>query len=257
MSIILKNSAQAASMRTAGKAVFLVHEALHKAIRPGVTTKELDGICAETLKEHDCISSFFGYEGSFEAGPYPGYACISLNEVVIHGIPGLRKLRNGDIVSIDVGAYKNGFHADAARTYIVGDAGEEDKRLVETTRESFFKGLDFVKADRRLYEVSKAIQEHVEARGFSVVRDYVGHGIGKDLHESPEIPNYFPKGRGMGVRLMPGMTLAIEPMVNAGVYAVKVLDDLWTVVTKDGKKSAHYENTVLVTDGQPEILTLL
>jgi len=257
MSIILKNSTQVANMREVGKVVFQVHEALRKAIKPGITTKELDDICAESLKEFGAVSSFLGYAGSFGAGPYPGNACISLNEEVIHGLPGLKRLKNGDIVSIDIGAYKNGFHGDAARTYIVGEGSIEDKKLVEFTQESFFKGLEFVKAGRRLYEVSAAIQEHVQSGGFSVVRDYVGHGIGKDLHESPEIPNYLPKGKGLGVRLSSGMTLAIEPMVNAGVYAVKILDDLWTVVTKDGKKSAHYENTVLVTDGEPEILTML
>ncbi|MCL2564230.1 MAG: type I methionyl aminopeptidase [Defluviitaleaceae bacterium] len=257
MSIILKNKFQADCMREAGKVVFHVHEALEKAIKPGITTKELDDICAQCLKEHGAISSFFGYEGSFGAGPYPGNACISLNEEVIHGLPGLRKLRSGDIVSIDVGAYKNGFHGDAARTYIVGDVLEEDKKLIRVTEESFFKGLEFVKPGKRLYEVSGAIQDYIQSNGFSVVRDYVGHGIGKALHESPEIPNYRPKDKGGGVRLVPGMTLAIEPMVNTGVYAVKVLDDLWTVVTKDGKNSAHYENTVLVTDGEPEILTML
>jgi len=257
MSIILKNSTQALNMREVGKVVFLAHEAVKKAIKPGISTKELDDVCAYSLAENGAASSFLGYEGAFKAGPYPGNACISLNEEVIHGIPGLRKLKIGDIVSVDIGAYKNGFHGDAARTYVVGEAGTEDRRLVEVTRESFFKGLEFAKAGRRLYEISAAIQRHVEASGFSIVRDYVGHGIGQNLHESPEIPNFLPKGKGLGTRLLPGMTLAIEPMVNAGVYSVKVLDDLWTVVTKDGKKSAHYENTILITDGEPEILTLL
>jgi len=257
MSIILKTESQATLMREAGRVVFSVHEALRKEIQPGITTRDLERISVECLKEHGAVSSFFEYEGSFGAGLYPGHICISINEEVIHGIPGLRKLCDGDIVSIDVGAYKNGFHSDAARTYIVGNAGDEDKKLVKATETCFFKGLEFAKAGNRLYDISEAIHAHIKAEGFSIVRDFVGHGIGKDLHEAPEIPNYLPIGRGRGPRLAPGMTLAIEPMVNAGRHAVEILPDLWTVVTKDGSKSAHYENTVLITDGEPEILTLL
>ena len=256
MSIFLKNAAQISAMREVGKVVFNVHEAIKKQIVPGVTTHELERISIECLNEHNAVSSFFGYEGSFGAGKYPAHVCISLNEEVIHGIPGLRKLVDGDIVSIDVGAYKNGFHADAARSYIAGNANADDKRLVEETEASFWKGLEFAKVSHRLFDISEAIDEHVKAHGFSIIRDFVGHGIGKNLHEAPEIPNYRPIGKGRGVRLEPGMTLAVEPMVAAGAYEVKILPDLWTVVTKDGRKSAHYENTILITDGEPEILTV-
>lgn len=256
MAIIVKNKSQIELMKISGRIVAEAHEAIEKAIRPGITTKELDEICVDVIKSHDAIASFLNYEGGFGAGPYPGSACISVNEEVIHGIPGLRKLKDGDIVSVDIGAYKNGFHGDAARTHTVGQVSDEDKALVEATRQSFFEGIKFAKAGHHLYEISAAIQDYVEARGYSVVRDYVGHGVGKDLHESPEIPHFKPT-RGRGVKLEPGMTLAIEPMINAGVYGVYVLDDLWTVVTADGKKSAHYENTIAITDGEPEILTML
>ena len=256
MSIILKSVAQIKAMQEAGKAVHNVHEAIKKAIDVGVTTKELERISIECLKEQNAISSFYGYEGSFGAGLFPGHICISINEEVIHGIPGLRKLVNGDIVSIDVGAYKNGFHGDAARSYVVGDAGEEDKLLVKATEESFFKGLRFAKAGKNLFDISEAICEHIKAQGFSIIRDFVGHGIGANLHEAPEIPNYRPIGRGRGARLCAGMTLAIEPMVAMGRHSVEILPDKWTVVTKDGSKSAHYENTILITDGEPEILTM-
>ena len=256
MAIIIKNNSQIELMRISGRIVAEAHEAIEKAIKPGVTTKELDSLCAEVIKKNGAIASFLGYEGAFGAGPYPGSACISLNDEVIHGIPGLRSLKNGDIVSVDIGAYKNGYHGDAARTHIVGQAAEEDKKLVEVTKQSFFEGIKFAKAGRHLYEISEAIQNYVESHGFSIVRDYVGHGVGRSLHESPEVPNYRPL-RGRGVRLEKGMTLAIEPMVNAGTYEIYVLDDLWTVVTEDGKNSAHYENTIAITDGEPEILTIL
>ena len=256
MAIIIKNSSQIELMRTAGRIVAEAHDAIEKAICPGVTTKELDILCVEVIKKHGAIASFLGYEGAFGAGPYPGSACISLNDEVIHGIPGLRSLKSGDIVSVDIGAYINGYHGDAARTHIVGQVSEEDKKLVEVTKQSFFEGIKFAKAGRHLYEISEAIQNYVESHGFSIVRDYVGHGVGKSLHESPEIPNYRP-ARGRGVKLEKGMTLAIEPMVNAGTHEVYVLDDLWTVVTVDGKNSAHYENTIVITDGEAEILTNL
>ena len=256
MSIILKSTPQINAMREAGLVVHNVHEAIKKVIAVGVTTKELERISVECLKEQNAISSFYGYEGSFGAGLFPGHICISINEEVIHGIPGLRKLVDGDIVSIDVGAYKNGFHGDAARSYVVGKTSEEDKLLVEATQESFFKGLEFAKAGKNLYDISEAIHEHVRGQGFSIIRDFTGHGIGADLHEAPEIPNYRPLGRGRGARLSAGMTLAIEPMVAAGKHNVEILSDKWTVVTKDGSKSAHYEHTILITDGEPEILTM-
>jgi len=256
MSIILKNASEINAMREAGKVVAKVHAAIEKAIAVGVTTKELERISIECLKEQNAISSFYDYEGSFGAGCYPAHVCISINEEVIHGIPSLRKLADGDIVSIDVGAYKNGFHGDAARSYVVGNASEQDKKLVEATQECFFKGLEFAKAGRNLYDISAAIHEHVRNQGFSVIRDFMGHGIGKDLHEDPGIPNYRPIGAGRGPRLAAGMTFAIEPMTAIGLHSVHILPDKWTVVTKDGSKSAHYENTILITDGEPEILTM-
>ena len=256
MAIIVKNNSQIELMRISGRIVAEAHEAIEKAIKPGITTKELDSLCADVIKKHGAIASFLGYEGSFGAGPYPGSACISLNAEVIHGIPSLRTLKNGDIVSVDIGAYKNSYHGDAARTHIVGQVSEEDKKLVEVTKQSFFEGIKYAKAGRHLYEISEAIQNYVESHGFSIVRDYVGHGVGRNLHESPEIPNYRPSV-GRGVKLQKGMTLAIEPMVNAGTHEIYVLDDLWTVVTVDGKNSAHYENTIVITDGEPEILTIL
>ena len=187
-------------------------------------------------------------------GGFPGSACISVNEELIHGIPGKRIIRNGDIVSVDVGAKIHGFHGDCAGTYPCGEVSEETKRLIEVTRQSFFEGIKYAKAGNRLGDISAAIQEYVERHGYSIVREYVGHGIGANLHEDPSVPNYGTKGR--GPRLVKGMTLAIEPMVNMGAAAIRVLDDDWTVVTKDGSLCAHYENTILITDGEPEILTM-
>ena len=256
MAIMIKNSSQVALMRESGRIVAKAHEAIEKAIKPGITTKELDSICADVIKSNGAIASFLGYEGSFGAGPYPGSACISLNDEVIHGIPGLRTLKNGDIVCVDIGAYKNGYHGDAARTHIVGQVSEVDKKLVEVTEQSFFEGIKYAKEGRHLYEICEAIQNYVESHGFSIVRDYTGHGIGKNLHESPEVPNFKPS-RGRGVMLQKGIAIAIEPMVNVGTHEIYVLDDLWTVVTADGKNSAHYENTIVITDGEPEILTIL
>jgi methionyl aminopeptidase len=185
---------------------------------------------------------------------FPASVTISVNDEVIHGIPGERKLLSGDIVAVDVGAYKNGYHGDICRTFAVGDIGPEAKRLIHVTKECFFEGLKFARAGARLYDISAAIQRHVEGAGFSVVREYIGHGVGRKLHEAPDVPNYKQKGR--GALLIPGMTLAIEPMVNAGTHEVRTLPDGWTVVTKDGALSAHYENTVLITDGEPELLTV-
>ena len=213
-----------------------------------MTTAELNKAADEYLRSQGAIPSFLNYNG------FPKSICVSLNEEVIHGIPGSRKLVSGDIVSIDIGAFKDGFHGDCARTFPVGDVSEEALRLIEVTKQSFFAGIEFCKQNNHLYQISGAIQEFVERHGFSVVRDYVGHGIGASLHEDPAVPNYKPPSRGS--RLSRGMTLAIEPMVNAGASEVNTRSDKWTVVTKDGKLSAHYENTVLVTDGMPELLTL-
>ncbi|KXZ39003.1 methionyl aminopeptidase [Alkalithermobacter thermoalcaliphilus JW-YL-7 = DSM 7308] len=247
--IIIKSSSEIQLMREAGQIVAKTHEALKKFIRPGITTKELDEIAEETIRKLNAIPSFKGYSG------YPASICASVNEEVVHGIPGNRVLKEGDIISIDVGAFYKGYHGDAAKTYPVGQISDEDKKLIEVTRSSFYEGIKFAKVGYRLSDISYAIQSYVEANGFSVVRDFVGHGIGSDLHEDPQIPNYGPQGK--GVRLQEGMVLAIEPMVNAGSYHVKILKDGWTSVTVDGKKSAHYEHTIAITGDEPLILTSL
>ncbi len=217
-------------------------------VKPGVTTQEIDTAVHDYIVSQGATPSFLGYGG------FPASACISVNDVVIHGIPGKQIIREGDIVSVDVGAYYKGFHGDCAATFICGETDEESKRLVEVTRESFFEGLKFCKRGYRISDISNAIQTYVEDHGFSVVRKYIGHGVGEELHEEPEVPNYGRPGR--GPRLIPGMTIAIEPMVNVGSYDVYVMPDRWTVKTVDGKRAAHYENTVLITDGEPEILTV-
>ena len=214
---------------------------------PGVRTIEIDKAVHEFLTKSGAAPSFLNYNG------YPASTCISLNEEVIHGIPGRKKIRRGDLVSIDIGAYIGGFHGDCAASIVIGE-GEEAARLVKVTQQSFFEGVKYARAGQRVSDISHAIQTYCEKHGYGVVRDYVGHGVGASLHEEPPIPNYGSPGRGS--RLQAGMTLAIEPMINAGLPDIKVLRDKWTVVTKDGSLSAHYENTVLVTDGEPEILTL-
>lgn len=247
--IIIKSKREIEKMRKAGKLVAETHAFLQKLIVPGVTTKELDQAAEEFIRSHNGIPAFKGYHG------YPGSICASVNEEVIHGIPGLKKLKNGDIISIDIGTIVEGYCGDGAKTYPVGEISEKAKKLIDVTKESFFQGLEFVKKGNRLSDISHAIQSYVEKNGFSVVRDFVGHGIGQKMHEAPEIPNFGPPG--MGPRLMPGMILAIEPMVNQGMYHVKILEDNWTTVTVDKKLSAHYEHTVLVTDGDPELLTVV
>ena len=248
MAINIRNEEQIELIRRAGVVVSKTFQLLESEIRPGISTKVLNAIAEKFIKSSGAVPSFFGYRG------FPSAICISVNEQVIHGIPSLRKLRNGDIVSIDIGAQLNGFHADAARTFAVGEISDEDKRLIEVTKQSFFEGIKFAKVNNHLNDISSGVQQYAEANGFSVVRDYVGHGIGRNLHEDPAIPNYKTKSR--GPRLMRGMVLAIEPMVNAGTHETGILDDEWTVVTGDGKKSAHYENTVVITNGEPELLTL-
>ncbi|MDI3481405.1 MAG: methionyl aminopeptidase [Tepidanaerobacteraceae bacterium] len=247
--IILKSRREIDIMKKAGKIVAMTLEKLEKAIRPGITTGELDRIAEEFIKSLGAYPTFKGYRG------FPAAICTSINEEVVHGIPGLRVLKDGDIISIDVGASFEGYNGDAARTFIVGEADKKAVDLIEATKQSFFNGLAFAKPGYRLSDISHAIQTYVEERGYSVVRDYVGHGIGRKMHEDPQIPNFGPPHR--GPRLKAGMTLAIEPMVNAGGYEVYTLDNRWTVVTKDGSLSAHYENTVLVTESEPEILTML
>jgi len=248
--IIIKSSKEIEAMREAGKIVAYTHNVLKEAIKPGISTLELDQIAEKTIAKHGAIPSFKGYGG------FPGSICASINEEVVHGIPSKKRiLTEGDIISVDIGALKNGFHGDAARTHPVGNTSEEALKLIEVTRGSFYAGLEFCRLGFRLSDISHAVQEHIEKHGFSVVRDYVGHGIGANLHEDPQIPNYGPPGK--GPRLMEGMVLAIEPMVNIGTYDVKVLQDDWTVITRDKKLSAHYEHTLVITKDAPEILTSL
>jgi len=249
MAIHIRNSSEIAKMREAGRLVALTHELLEKNIRVGISTFELDQLAENFIREHGATPSFLGYNG------YPSSICASVNDEVVHGIPDKKRLlKDGDIISVDVGAYLNGYHGDAARTHVVGTATPEAKKLIEVTKQSFFEGLKFVKAGNHLHEISAAIQKYVEANGFSVVRDLVGHGIGQEMHEEPQIPNYKPMGR--GPKLQAGMILAIEPMVNIGRFDVRVLADDWTIVTLDGTLSAHYENTVLVTADGYELLTV-
>ena len=248
MAIIVKSPRQIEFMREAGKITAGARSIARQAIAAGITTAEIDKEVYNFITKSGATPSFLNYGG------FPGSACISVNEELIHGIPGKRIIRNGDIVSVDVGAKIHGFHGDCAGTFPCGEVSEETKRLIEVTRQSFFEGIKYAKAGNRLGDISAAIQEYVERHGYSIVREYVGHGIGANLHEDPSVPNYGTKGR--GPRLVKGMTLAIEPMVNMGAAAIRVLDDDWTVVTKDGSLCAHYENTILITDGEPEILTM-
>lgn len=217
------------------------------ALKPGVTTAELDAICYDVLASEGAKPSFKGYRG------FPASACISVNEEVVHGIPGPRELLEGDLVSLDVGAFFEGFHGDAAWSYTVGEPDDGAKRLLNVTRESLNQGIAQARAGNTVGDIAHAVQSYVERNGFSVVRDLVGHGIGRNLHEEPSVPNFGK--RGSGPRLRPGMTLCIEPMINEGKYRVHCLDDHWTIVTDDGKRSAHFEHMVLVTEGAPEILT--
>lgn len=247
MAVKIKSDQQIERMREAGKIVAYTHEVLKAHIKPGITTKELDAIAEKEIKKYDAIPAFKGYGG------FPGSICTSVNEQVVHGIPGPYVLKDGDIISIDIGAYKDNFYGDAARTHGVGRVSDQAQRLMDVTKASFYEGLKYCKEGYRLSDVSHAIQSYVESYGFSIVRDYVGHGIGTALHEDPQIPNYGNPGRGL--RLVKGMVLAIEPMVNAGVYTVKVLEDDWTVVTTDGQYSAHYEHTLAITDEDPVLLT--
>lgn len=245
--IIIKDKDGILKMKEAGALVALVHKKLKEIIMPGVSLLELDREAEKIIKEHKAIPSFKGYAG------YPNTICASVDEVVIHGIPSSRCLKEGEIISIDVGALKNGYHGDAAFTFAVGVISSEKEKLISVTEESFFKGLQMAKIGNRLGDISHAIQEVVESSGFSVVREFVGHGIGEDLHEDPAIPNYGPPGR--GPRLEAGMALAIEPMVNMGDSSIEILEDKWTVVTKDRQPSAHYEHTIIITDSEPIILT--
>lgn len=245
--IICKTQRELEIMREAGRIVALTHLELQKYIEPGITTKELDAIAEKYIRACDAIPSFKGYNG------FRGSICASVNEELVHGIPGDRVLREGDIISIDIGAKYNGYHGDSAWTYPVGKVSDETQRLLDVTEESLYRGLKEAKPGDRLSNISHAIQTYVEENAFSVVREYVGHGVGQELHEDPQIPHYGPPNK--GPRLKPGMVLAIEPMVNAGTRYVKTLADEWTVVTVDGKNCAHFEHTIAITETGYEILT--
>lgn len=249
MSVSIKSDREIELMREAGKILASVHEELGKIIEPGISTYEIDKTGKRLIESYGCIPSFLNYQG------YPASICVSVNDEVVHGIPHKgRILHEGDIVSLDAGVIYKGYHSDAARTHAVGKISDEAAKLIEVTKQSFYEGIKFAKAGHRLHEISAAIGDYCEGFGYGVVRDLVGHGVGNNLHEDPPVPNFRQETR--GIRLQAGMTLAIEPMINAGGYEVKWLDDGWTVVTSDGSLSAHYENTILITDGEPEILSL-
>ncbi len=246
--ISIKSPREMEQMRRACRLTAAARALAGSMVRPGVSTLEIDTAVRKFIENHGAKPSFLGYGG------FPGSACISINEVVIHGIPDHRKLKEGDIVSVDVGAFLDGFHGDCAATYACGTISEEAERLIAVTQQSFWEGIQFARSGNRISDIGHAVQQYVERNGFSVVRDFVGHGVGHKLHEAPEVPNYGAAGH--GARLQPGMTLAVEPMVCAGHWEVRVLQDKWTTVTADGSLAAHYENSILVTDGEPEILTV-
>ena len=246
--ISLKSPREIEAMRRAGRITAQARALAGSMVAPGVTTLEIDKAVRRFIESQGAKPSFLGYGG------FPGSACISVNEEVIHGIPSPRKLREGDIVSIDVGAFIGGFHGDCAATYPCGEFSAEAKRLIEVTQQSFWEGIKYARQGCRVSDISHAVQQYVEANGCSVVRDFIGHGVGAKLHEAPEVPNFGPAGH--GPRLLPGMTLAVEPMVNAGDWRVKVLKDGWTTVSLDGSLTAHYENTILITENGPEVLTV-
>ncbi|MDD7782081.1 type I methionyl aminopeptidase [Bacillus sp. BLCC1-0148] len=247
--IICKTPREIEIMREAGRIVALTHQELKQHITPGITTKELDQIAEKTIQKYGATPSFKGYNG------FPGSICASVNEELVHGIPGKRKLKEGDIISIDIGVKYNGYHGDSAWTYPVGNISESVQKLLDVTEKSLYLGLEQVKPGERLSNISHAVQTHAEENGFSIVREYVGHGIGQDLHEDPQIPHYGPPNR--GPRLKPGMVICVEPMVNQGRRYVKTLSDDWTVVTVDGKWCAHFEHTIALTEAGYEILTTL
>ena len=247
--VTIKSEREIELMREAGRILAKVHEELGRTLVPGMSTKEIDRMCEDMIRSHGCVPSFLNYQG------FPASVCISINDEVVHGIPDKhRYLEEGDIVSLDTGVIWKGCQSDAARTHMIGEVSGEARKLVEVTQQSFFEGIKYAKAGNHLNDISKAIQEYAESFGFGVVRDLVGHGIGTEMHEAPEIPNFAQRRK--GIRLAAGMTLAIEPMITAGRYDVVWEDDGWTVVTEDGSLASHYENTILITDGEPEILSL-
>lgn len=249
MAVTIKSPREIELMREAGRILAKTHEELAKNLRPGMSTWDIDHMGEEIIRSYGCIPSFKNYNG------YPASICVSVNDEVVHGIPHKEHfLDEGDIVSLDAGVIYKGYHSDAARTYGIGEIDDDAKKLIEVTRQSFFEGIKFAKAGNHLNDISAAIQKYAESFGFGVVRDLVGHGIGSHLHEDPEIPNFARKRK--GILLQPGMTLAIEPMITEGSYEVVWLDDDWTVMTEDGGWAAHYENTIFITEGEPEILSL-
>ena len=249
MSVSIKSSQEIELMREAGRILASVHQELGKNIRPGMSTMDIDRLGEEMIRSYGCIPSFKNYCG------YPASICVSVNDEVVHGIPSEKRLiQEGDIVSLDAGVIYKGYHSDAARTVAVGEISEEAKLLIERTRQSFFEGMKKAVAGNHVHDISAAIGDYAESFGYGVVRDLCGHGIGNHLHEDPEIPNFKQWRR--GIKLRPGMTLAVEPMINLGTPDVAWMDDEWTVVTEDGAPSAHYENTILITEGKPEILSL-
>ena len=249
MAVTIKSEPEIEKMREACRLIAIVHDELGKALHPGMSTWEIDHMGEEMIRSFGCIPNFLNYNG------YPASICVSVNNEVVHGIPSKKRIiQEGDIVSLDAGLIYQGYHSDAARTHAVGEISKEARQLIDVTRQSFFEGIKYAKAGNHLHDISAAIQAYAESYGYGVVRELTGHGIGRHLHEDPAIPNFKPVGR--GIKLRPGMTLAIEPMINMGRPDVEWLDDDWTVVTADGSLSAHYENTILITDGEPEILTL-
>ena len=247
--IKIKSPHELKIMAEAGQITEMARRACGEAVVPGVTTRELDHIARKVIQSYGATPSFLGYGG------LPAAICCSVNDEVIHGIPGSRRLREGDLVKIDVGALYRGYHGDCAATFPCGKVSPQAEKLIQVTRQSFYEGIKLAREGQRVSDISHAVQKYVEANGFSVVRDYVGHGVGSELHEAPEVPNYGNPGR--GARLVAGMTIAVEPMVNEGGYQVKTLRDGWTVETVDGKLSAHYENSILITKRDPVILTVL
>lgn len=254
MGVQLKSRSEIAVMREAGRVVARILAAVREATRPGVTTGDLDDLAAEMIRKAGVQSAFKGYAPGGRT-PYPGVICTSINEEIVHGIPSKRrKLREGDIIGLDFGIVHEGWYGDSAVTVAVGEVSEEAQKLIRVTREALELGIAQARPGNRIYDIGAAVQAHVEAHGYSVVRDFVGHGVGRRLHEEPQVPNYGPKGQGM--RIKPGMVLAIEPMVNVGTWQVEELDDDWTAVTADGKLSAHFEHTIGVTEDGPVVLTL-
>ena len=249
MAVTIKSAREIELMREAGKILAVVHDEMAKALKPGMSTMDINRVGEQVIRDFGCTPSFLNYNG------YPAAICVAVNNEVVHGIPSKKhKLREGDIVSLDAGVCYKGYHSDAARTLAVGEISSGAKQLIEVTRQCFFEGIRYAKAGNYLHQISAAVNAYADRYRYGVVRELVGHGIGSSVHEGPEVPNFRQRRR--GIRLIPGMTLAVEPMINMGKRDVEWLDDQWTVVTADGSLSAHYENTILITDGDPEILSM-